>query len=77
MSTEQLAVSAELYRQLGAMAELRHCTVGELIAALIREPGSAPPPLPSFVGMFANEPELLDQVMEEAYRTRSVPLRST
>jgi len=76
MGTAQLTVDPELFNKLSAMAEERHCTVGELIAALIREQGNAPPPFPPFVGLFADEPELMDQVMEDVYRTRQSPLRS-
>jgi hypothetical protein len=76
MGTAQLSVDAELHRRLAEMAEARHCTVGELIAALIREQGSAPPPVPAFVGLFADEPELMDQVMDDVYQTRQLPLRS-
>jgi hypothetical protein len=58
------------FQELVALAEQRQCTVGELIVALVSEQGAAPPPLPPFVGLFANEPELMDQVMEDVYRTR-------
>jgi hypothetical protein len=76
MRTAQLTVDPELFNKLTAMAEERRCTVGELIAALIRERGSAPPPVPPFVGLFADEPELMDQIMADVYRTRESPLRS-
>lgn len=76
MGTAQFTVDPELFNKLTALAEERQCTVGELIATLIHERGSAPSPLPPFVGLFADEPELMDQVMEDVYRTRQSPLRS-
>ncbi len=55
---------------LVALAAERHCTVGELIAAQVRDKGAAPAQLPLIVGMFADEPDLMDEVMADVYRTR-------
>lgn len=77
MGTVQLTVdSPEIFRRLAAMADERHCTLGELIVALVKDRDAAPIALPPFVGLFAHEPELMDQVMEDVYRTRQSPLRS-
>lgn len=65
-----ISTDADRYQELVALAELRQCSVGELIVALVRETGKAPNPLPNFVGLFAAEPELMDRVMEDVYQTR-------
>jgi hypothetical protein len=55
---------------LVALAEERNCTVGELIAAHVRDTGAAPSQLPLIVGIFADESDLMDEVMADVYRTR-------
>lgn len=51
------------------LADLRHCTVDELVRHLISE---APIDTAEgdLVGMLADEPELVDQIMQDVYRTR-------
>lgn len=58
------------------LAESRHCTLDELIRDMIEnleafEAGDEP-----FLGMFADEPELINQVMESVMMAREAhPLR--
>jgi hypothetical protein len=60
------------------LAESRHCTLDELIRDMIEnleafEVGDEP-----FLGMFADEPELIDQVMESVMMAREAhPLRQS
>ena len=60
------------------LAESRHCTLDELIRDVIEnleafEVGDEP-----FLGMFADEPELIDQVMESVMMAREAhPLRQS
>lgn len=60
----------ETYQELVAMAKRRQCTVGEFMANLVREKQAAPKPLPGIVGLFADGPELMDQLMDDVYETR-------
>jgi hypothetical protein len=45
------------------------------IAASSRPPGNGTRQTSKHIGLFADEPELMDQVMESAYEHRSRPLR--
>jgi hypothetical protein len=60
------------------LAESRHCTLDELIRDMIEnleafEVGDEP-----FLGMFADEPDLIDQVMESVMMAREAhPLRQS
>lgn len=76
METVELQLDSktlELARQLVAS---RHCTLDELITEAIEQLATVRAGEDAFLGMFAHEPELIDQVTESAMEARGThPLR--
>lgn len=68
------------------LAIARHCTVEELLKQLVAASEPSPPARASeptdteecgLIGLFADEPELMDQIMEQIYHDRAnLPLRA-
>jgi CMP-2-keto-3-deoxyoctulosonic acid synthetase len=50
------------------LAELRHSSLSELIAEAINKLAEAEPPKDRILGMFADEPEVADEMLEEISR---------
>jgi len=46
------------------LAELRHCTLSELIAEAINKLAVAEPPKDRILGMFADESEVVDEILK-------------
>ena len=60
------------------LAESRHCTLDELIRDVIEKLEAFKVGDEPFLGMFADEPELIDQVMESVMMAREAhPLRQS
>jgi len=60
------------------LAKSRHCTLDELIKEIIENLETFQTANESFVGMFSDEPELIDQIMEAVMMTREThPLRQS
>lgn len=58
------------------LAASRHCTLKDLIKQIIEQLGADEAANDPILGMFADEPELMDQVMESAMTARELhPLR--
>jgi len=59
------------------LAAARHCTVEELLRDLVLDGRVATNCTSGLVGLLADEPELVDQILEDVYRTRETqPLRT-
>ncbi len=68
------------------LASSRHCTVEELLKQLVAATASNPQALATepadteacgLIGLFADEPELIDKIMEQIYHDRAtLPLRA-
>lgn len=74
MTTIKLQLDDDTFARAQALAKQRGCTLSQLIAQLVtdgdngdREPHDD---APSVVGLFADEPELLDAVVADAMRAR-------
>lgn len=53
------------------LAAERHCTVEELLRRLVEESSATEPPgAEDIVGILADEPEVVDEIMDDIYRTR-------
>jgi hypothetical protein len=50
---------------------LRRCTLSELIAEAINKLAEAEPPKDRILGMFADEPEIVDEILEEIMSDRA------
>jgi hypothetical protein len=60
------------------LAESRHCTLDELIKEMIENLEAFEAVDEPLLGMFADDPELIDQVMESAMMAREAhPLRQS
>ena len=60
------------------LAESRHCTLDELIRDMIENLETFEAADETFLGMFADEPELIDQVMVSVMSAREAhPLRQS
>ena len=76
MERIELEVDAETLERARRVAASRHCTIEQLLRDLITELGPAKDTADAFLGMLADEPELMDQVVESAMRAREAhPLR--
>lgn len=76
MATNDHEIDPSVFARLLRVAAQRHCTPEELLDGLLRP---LEPPVPSsdpLLGLLADEPELMDQVMEFVYQARERdPLR--
>jgi len=60
------------------LAEVHHCTVEQLLREMIENLGSTAIEQDVFLGMFAEEPEVIDQMLEMAMQAREQhPLRQS
>jgi transcriptional regulator of met regulon len=53
------------------LAELRHSTLSELIAEAINKLAEAEPSKDRVLGMFSDEPEVVDEILEEIMSDRA------
>ena len=71
METIELQVDEGTWSKAKQMAEARHCTVEDLIRELINQLTTATTTKDALMGMMADEPDLMDQVLDSALRARS------
>mgnify|MGYP003973774869 CR=1 FL=1 len=71
METIELQVDEGPWSKAKQMAEARHCTVEDLIRELINQLTAATATKDSLLGMMADEPDLMDQVLDSALQARS------
>ena len=76
METIELQLDEQTLERARHLAESLHCTLEELIKKIIEQQGVIVAGKDPFLGMFSNEPELVDQVIESAMKAREEhPLR--
>ena len=79
MSTNELHIDELTYARAKQLAEKRNVSVEEIVSEAIERLALAPREEStgdSIIGLFADVPELVDQVVEDAYRSRQRdPLR--
>jgi hypothetical protein len=66
METIQLHLDKPTLERVRQLSALRHCSLDELIKAMVEQTRIAAPANNNLVGMFADEPELMDQIIESA-----------
>jgi predicted DNA-binding ribbon-helix-helix protein len=71
METIKLQVDEGTWSKAKQVAEARHCTVEDLIRELIDQLTTAAATKDPLWGMMADEPDLMDQVLDSALRARS------
>ena len=73
MQTVRLKLDRQTLRHIKELAAARNCTVEQFLQDLVAELEKPADPL---LGLFRDEPELLDQVVQDAMRDRETrPLR--
>lgn len=78
METIELQLDTRTLENARRLAESRHCSLEELIKEVIERLGMAETASDPWVGMFADEPDLIDQVIASAMRARvEHPLRQS
>lgn len=70
MTTIQLQVDDQLLDRVQAIAAARHCTVQELLVEMLKLLTKPEVVNDSITGMFADEPEAMDQIIEAIARDR-------
>lgn len=76
MSVIQLQLDETTFKHAQRVAQQRHSTVETLIKDIINLIATHPDTEDPFIGMFAQEPELIDQIMADAMQSReTTPLR--
>ena len=76
MERIELELDEQTLERARRLAEARRCTVKQLLKELIEQLEVAPPAVDVFLGLFAQEPELVDQVVESVMQAREQhPLR--
>lgn len=80
MSTSELHLDERTYARAKQLAEEKHISVEQLVSEAIERytvtPNREDTPRDSMIGLFSDVPELMDQIVEEAYQNRERdPLR--
>ena len=71
METIELQLDKQTLERARWLAQLRHCTLSELIAEGINKLTAAESPKDRILGMFADEPEVVDEILEEIMKDRA------
>lgn len=75
MEKIEIEIDTQTLELAKRLAETRQCTLSEVIAEIIKRLAEAEVTQDSWIGVFADEPELVDEIVEEALRNRvSQPL---
>ena len=78
METIKIHLDEQTLGRARQLAERRHCSLEELITGLIEQLGAIRSDEDALIGMLADEPEVMDQVVESAMKAREEhPLRQS
>lgn len=80
MATGEVHLDEATYARAKKLADAKRVTVEEIVSAALEQflgtTTSRQPEADSLIGLFADAPDLLDQIVERAYRDREqYPLR--
>jgi predicted transcriptional regulator len=70
MATEPVEINPELLERVRRLAEQSHRSVDDILNEALDKMVGPLKPQSSIVGLFADEPELVDQILDDVYRTR-------
>ncbi len=77
VKTIELHLEKRILDRVRRLAEARHCSVEDVVADAIERIPPVETPADPFLGMFKDEPELIDEVTRSAMTARERhPLRS-
>ncbi|WP_017719475.1 hypothetical protein [Kamptonema formosum] len=71
MEKIELELDGSTLARARAMANQRNCALPELIAEAINKLAVAEPPKDSILGMFADDPESVDEMLAEVMKDRA------
>ncbi|MBX3415738.1 MAG: hypothetical protein KF708_23845 [Pirellulales bacterium] len=72
MTSPAIQLDAATFARAEQLAAERRCTVPELLRSLVEQTPVAPTAVAGdLMGLMSDEPELVDQIMDDVYRTRS------
>ena len=78
MERIEIDLDTQTIERARRLAEVRHCTVEQLLKEMIENLGSTAIEQDVFLGMFAEEPEVIDRMLETAMQAREQhPLRQS
>jgi hypothetical protein len=77
MATRPVEIDPELLERVRRLAEKSHRSVDDILQEALDRLEHPTEPPPSLVGLFADEPELVDQILDDVYRTREQGLRAS
>jgi len=78
MATIQLEIDDQTFEQIRRLAEAHGCTWQDLVKDLLQQAAPRPATEDVFLGLFGDEPELIDQIVDAAMKAREQqPLRQT
>ena len=76
MKTIELQLDEQTFERMQQLAELRQYTVEAFITEMVEQLAVMAPQADPLLGMFAEEPELIDQVLASVMKAREThPLR--
>ncbi len=70
MTTIQLEIEDQIFDQIRQLADARGCSWQDLVKNLLRQAAPHPATEDVFLGLFGDEPELIDQVVDAAMQAR-------
>lgn len=70
MERIQIELDEETLARARRLAEARRCSLDELVKAFIQQETKPTSSIDTVLGMFGDEPELLDEVVESAMQAR-------
>ncbi len=70
MKTVQVAMKPGIYHRAAALAAARECSLEALLNCLTEDAIEAEAPADRTMGLFADEPDLIDAIVEEAMADR-------
>ena len=70
MATEPVPIDERLLERARQLAAARNCSVDEILEQALDRLESPQASGNSIIGLFADEPELADRIIEDVYQTR-------
>jgi hypothetical protein len=70
MATEPVEIRPEVLNRLRRLAEECHCSVEDVLERALDKIEPPKSGARSILGLFADEPQLADEILEDAYRNR-------
>lgn len=71
MEKIELQLDAKTLEKARALAKSRHCDLSELITYAINKLTLTEPPKDRLLGLFADDPEAVDEMLEEVMKDRA------